>query len=54
MELTPAGLLFMSVSWLSIILLTIYCFMKTLSEDTEKIVGTLEVEADIDAEEHDK
>ncbi len=42
------GILFMLLSWVSIISLTVFCFSKILKEDKEKIVGPLEVESEID------
>lgn len=45
------GILFMVTSWTVIIALTIYCFQKILTEKEEKIIGPLEVEAQMDEEE---
>ncbi|MGM0461203.1 MAG: hypothetical protein ACQEQ4_02145 [Fibrobacterota bacterium] len=50
-EFTGAGIVFMILTWGSILSLTAYCFYKTLWEDRSKIIGTLEVEAEIDEEE---
>lgn len=52
--MTTIGLLFMILSWTGIIGLTIFCFKRTLSEKEEKIIGPLEVEAQMDAEENSK
>ena len=46
-----AGILFMGIVWISIIALTVFCFSRILREDKNKIVGPLEVEAEIDEEE---
>ncbi|MGM0443190.1 MAG: hypothetical protein ACQEQV_03290 [Fibrobacterota bacterium] len=51
--MTTAGLIFMILSWSTIIGLVLFCFAKTLSEKKEKIVGTLEVEAEIDREDRE-
>ena len=45
---TTGGLIFMALSWGSIILLNIFCFYKIFGEKKSKIVGPLEVEAEMD------
>lgn len=47
--LSTGGILFMLLAWLGIILLNVYCYRHIFRERREKIVGPLEVEADIDA-----
>ncbi len=44
------AVVFMALSWAAILVLTIFCFKKTLAENEEKIIGPLEVEAQMDAE----
>lgn len=44
------GIIFMATSWTTIIALTIFCFQKILTEKEEKIIGPLEVEAQMDEE----
>ena len=46
--LHAGGIVFMAAGWLFIIALNVYCFYYILKEKKEKIVGTLEVEAEID------
>ena len=49
-----AGLIFMGLVWSAIIGLNVFCFSKIFKEKEEKIVGLLEIEAEIDEEEHHK
>lgn len=46
------GLIFLLVSWGGIIWLLVFCFARIFREDNEKIVGPLEVEAEIDEHSH--
>ncbi|MDP2643820.1 MAG: hypothetical protein Q8P24_02665 [Desulfobacterales bacterium] len=43
-----AGIIFMTVGWLFIICLNVFCFLRILREKKEKIIGPLEVEVKID------
>ena len=42
------GILFMASVWIGIISLNVFCFTKIFGENKDKIVGPLEVEAEID------
>ena len=43
-----SGIIFMALVWLAILGLNVFCFSKIFGEQQEKIVGPLEVEAEID------
>lgn len=47
-SINGAGIVFMALSWGAIITLNVFCFKKIFQEPEEKIVGPLEVEAEID------
>lgn len=49
--MNSGGMIFMVFSWVLIIALNVFCFSKILGEQKEKIVGPLEVEAEMDEEE---
>lgn len=49
--MNSGGMIFMVFSWVLIIALNAFCFSKILGEQKEKIVGPLEVEAEMDEEE---
>lgn len=44
------GIIFMVLSWVLIIALNVFCFIKIFKEKEEKIIGPLEVEAEMDKE----
>lgn len=49
-SLNFGGLIFMILSWVAIISLNVFCFYNIFKESKEKIVGPLEVEAEMDEE----
>jgi hypothetical protein len=48
MQITTSGWFFLIVSWIVIIGLNAFCFMKIFKENKEKIVDTIDLEAKID------
>jgi hypothetical protein len=49
--LSLAGWVFITLGWAFILLLNVFCFMKIFSEKKERIVSTMDVEAEIDKQE---
>lgn len=48
--INTGGMIFMILSWITIISLNVFCFYNIFKENKEKIVGPLEVEAEMDEE----
>lgn len=48
--MNSGGFIFMTLSWVLIISLNVFCFLNIFKEKEEKIVGPLEVESEMDEE----